>query len=154
MRRSLAFGVALVLVAGCGGDDDDKPTKEEFARSADAICVDLDKQSDELGNTEPDTPQDFVAFARKARDTARDAVRRVRELEVPEGADGEVAQAWQDAVEQQANEQLIPALDRLEKAAQDEDNQALLAAAQELQDVDSSRAERLAGDLGATKCAD
>ena len=154
MRRSLACVVAVLAVAGCGGDDEEKPTKEEFARSADAICVDLDKQSDELGQTEARKPEDFVAFARKARDAARDAVRRVRELEVPEGADGEVAKAWQDEVARQADEQLIPALDRLEKAAQDEDEQALLAAAQELQDVDSSRAERLAGDLGATKCAD
>ena len=151
MRR-LALLVAVVAVAGCGGED--KPTKEEFARSANAICVDLDRQSDELAETEADTPQDFVAFARRARDTAREVVRRVRELEVPDGADGEVAEAWQDAVQQQAEEQLIPALDRLEKAAQDEDREALLAAAQELQDVDSRRAERLAGDLGATRCAD
>ncbi len=151
MRRLAACGALLVL-AGCGGDD--KPTKEEFARSADAICADLDKKSDELGATDADSPDDFVGFARTARDSAREAVRRVRELEVPEGADGEVAEAWKEAVRVQAEDELIPALDKLEKAARDEDQQALLAAAQELQDVDSSRAERLAGDLGATKCAD
>ena len=151
MRRRLALA-ALLALAGCGGED--RPTKEEFARSADAICVDLNKQSDELGGTDANSPADFVEFARRARETAREAVRRVRGLEVPGGADGEVAKAWQDAVARQADEELIPALDRLEAAAREEDEQALLAAAQELQDVDSSRAERLAADLGATRCAD
>jgi hypothetical protein len=147
-----ALIASLALLSGCGGED--KPTKEEFARSADAICVDLEKQSDELGNSEATQPEDFVEFARQARETTRDAVARVRELEVPEGADGEVAEAWQDAVATQAEDELLPALDRLEDAARDGDEQALLAAAQELQNLDSSRAERLAGDLGANRCAD
>ena len=152
MRRLALLG-AVVALAGCG-EDDEKPTKEEFARSADAICADLDQQSEELAATDANSPQEFVEFARTARDTARDAVRRVRALDVPEGADGEVARAWQDAVRAQAEEELIPALDRLEQAAEAKDEQALLSAAQQLQDVDSSRAERLAADLGAKGCAD
>ena len=150
MRRLALLGAAAAL-AGCGGDE--KPTKEEFARSADAICADLDKKSDELAATDADSTEEFVSFAQQARSAAREAVKRVDELELPEGADGEVAQAWQEAVRTQAEDELIPALDKLEKAAQDSDEQALLAAAQELQDVDSSRAERLAGDLGAKRCA-
>ncbi|HEX8205478.1 MAG TPA: hypothetical protein VF587_05410 [Solirubrobacteraceae bacterium] len=151
MRRALLLA-ALFALAGCGGED--KPSKEEFARSADAICVDLEKQSQELAETQATSTQDIVDFAGRARETARSAVSRVRDLEVPEGADGDVAEAWQDAVVTQAEDELIPALDRLEKAAKENDEQALLAAAQELEALESSRAERLAGDLGARRCAD
>ena len=151
MRRLLVV-CTFALLAGCGGDD--RPSKEEFARSADAICADLERQSDQLSETEATDTQDIVEFAERARTTARDAIERVGELEVPDGADGEVAQAWKDAVTSQAEDELLPALDRLRKAARDEDEQALLAAAQELQALDSSRAERLAGDLGARRCAD
>jgi hypothetical protein len=150
MRRVVVLA-AVVAFAGCGGED--KPSKEEFARSADAICADLEKQSEQLGQTRADSVDDVVKFTESARKTARDAVARVDELEVPEGSDGEVAQAWKDAVTSQAEEELIPALDRLEKAAKDGDEQALLAAAQELQALESSRAERLAADLGAKRCA-
>ena len=152
MRRLALLG-AVATLAGCGGGEE-KPTKEEFARSADAICAELDRQSEELAGADADSPEEFVSFARRARDAAREAVRRVGELEVPEGADGEVAQAWQDAVRTQAEEEVIPAFDKLEKAAQANDEQALVAAAQELQDVDSSRADRLATDLGARRCAE
>jgi hypothetical protein len=152
--RRLALLVAAAALAGCGGGDgDDRPTKEQFARSADAVCVDLKRQTAELGAAGAREIGDFVDFARRARETTREAVRRVRTLEVPAGADGEVAKAWQDAVTAQAEDQLLPALDRLEQAAREEDEQALLAAAQELEDVDSRRAERLARDLGATRCA-
>jgi hypothetical protein len=143
---------AVGALAGCGGDD--RPSKEEFARSADAICVDLEKQSEALSDTEATNTQDIVDFAESARATARDAVERVGELEVPDGADGDVAQAWKDAVTSQAEDELIPALDRLEQAAKDNNKQGLLAAAQELQALESSRAERLATDLGARRCAD
>ncbi len=151
MRRFVVLG-ALVVLAGCGGED--KPTKQEFARSADAICVDLEKQSDQLSQEKPESIDDVVEFAQQARETARDAVKRVRGLELPEGADGDVAKAWQDAVAGQAEQELIPALDRLEKAAEDGDQQGLRAAAQELESLESTRAERLAADLGAKRCAD
>ena len=150
MRRGALVLAALAVFAGCG---DDAPTKEEFARSADQICADLERQSDELAETEATSADDVAQFADRARSTAREAVSRVRELEVPEGADGEVAMAWQDAVANQAEDELIPALDRLEQAAKEGDEQALLSAAQELEGLDSGRAERLAADLGADRCA-
>ena len=153
-RRATTRGgcILLVTVAGCGGGED-RPTKEEFARDANAICADLQKQAGDLSDTKADSVEEVVAFTEKARATAREVVRRVRELEVPEGADGEVATAWQDAVAAQAEDRLIPTLDRFERAAKAGDEQELLAAAQELQALESSRAERLARDLGATRCA-
>ncbi|HEV2061477.1 MAG TPA: hypothetical protein VGR12_01385 [Solirubrobacteraceae bacterium] len=140
------------MVVGCGGED--APTREEFARSANAICADLERQGEALGETKVTSPDEVTAFTERARQTTREAVERIRELEVPEGADGEVARAWQDEIASQAEDELIPALDRVERAAKEGDKQELLAAAQELEAVESARAERLAADLGADRCAE
>ena len=147
---ALAAAAAL-LVAGCG---EDKPSREEFAASAEKVCADLEKQSERLSNSEPDNVQEIAQFARDARKTAEDAVRRVRALEVPDGDAGEKAQQWQDAVEREAQDQLIPALDQLEKAANDNDQQALIAAAQKIQGLEADQSDKLAREIGAEGCAD
>ena len=151
MRRAALAVVGVLAVAGCGGDD--KPSRDEFAAEAEKVCADLEKQSDRLSQSEPENVQDIVKFAQDARGTAEDAVQRIGDLEVPDGEDGEKAQAWKDAVEREANDQLIPALEDLEKAAQDEDDQALAAAAQRLQGIETAESDRLARELGAEGCA-
>ncbi len=147
---ALAAAAALAI-AGCG---EDKPTREEFAASAEKVCADLEKQSERLSNSEPDNVEEIAQFARDARKTAEDAVKRVQALEVPDGDDGEKAKQWQDAVEREAQDELIPALDQLEKAANDNDQQALLAAAQKIQGLESEESDKLARDIGAEGCAD
>ena len=151
MRKSVLAVVGALALAGCGGDD--KPSKDEFAADAEKVCADLEKQSDRLSQSEPENAQEIVKFAQDARKTAEDAVERIGELEVPEGEAGEKAQAWKDAVETEANDQLIPALEDLEKAAQDDDDQALVAAAQKLQGRETNESDKLARDIGADGCA-
>jgi cytochrome c556 len=148
---ALAALAALALGA-CGGSD--KPSREEFAKSAEKVCADLKKQSERLSTSEPDNVGEIAQFARDARKTAEDAVKKVRALELPEGEAGEKAGQWQDAVESEAEEKLIPALQKLEKAADANDEQALVAAAQELQGLESTESDRLAREIGAEGCAD
>ena len=153
MTRALVVGASLIALTGCGGDDEDAPSRDEFAASAEKVCADLDRQSRELSRSRPESNTEIVAFARDARRAAQDAVRRVAALEVPEGEDGEKARRWQDAVEQEAEEQLIPALDRLETAAEEGDEQEILSAALEIQGLEAQRSDQLAREIGAEGCA-
>ena len=143
--------LAALAVAGCG---DDKPSRDEFAAAAERVCADLEKQSDELSRDEPDTVREIVAFTQRARRTAEDAVKRIRDLEAPDGEDGEKARQWQDAVEAEADEQLLPALDDLRKAAEANDEQAILEAAQRIEGIEATESDRLAREIGAEGCAD
>ena len=153
MRRATLMVLGALAVAGCGGDDDGGISRDEFAQNAEQVCADLEQQSEELSRNEPESVEQIVGFTQEARRTAEDAVKRVRELEVPEGEDGETAREWQDAVEKEAEEQLIPALDELEKAAEENDEQAILAAAQKIQGIEAKESDRLARELGAEGCA-
>jgi cytochrome c556 len=153
MRRATIGAVAAVLaLAGCGGSD--KPSKDEFAKSAEKVCADLEKQSQELSQSEPDNAQEIVDFTKKARSTAQDAVKKIRALETPEGSDGDKAKEWQAAVTAEAENQLIPALDKLEQAAQSGDEQAIVKAAQDIQGIEATRSDKLAREIGAEGCAD
>ena len=143
---------ATVALAGCGGSD--KPSKDEFAADAEKICADLEKQSAALSKNDPDSVGEIIAFTKKARTTAQDAVKRIQALETPEGSDGEKAEKWKDAVETEANDKLIPALDRLEKAAQANDEQAIVTAAQQIQGIEATESDNLAREIGAEGCAD
>ena len=150
LRHAAIVPLAALLIAGCGGDD--APSKDEFVKAADEVCKDLDRQSQELQRSEPDNVQEIVEFARKARETTQEAVRRIRELEVPEGADGDKAQAWQEAVTAEAENQLLPALDDLEKAAEANNERALVAAAQRIDQLEATRSDKLANELGMKEC--
>jgi hypothetical protein len=153
-KRAFAAVLAagMLALAGCG-DDDDAPTREEFAKQADAICADLEKQSDALGESNPESVSAIADFAAKARTTAEDGVERIKALTPPDGADGEKARAWQDAITNDAETKLIPALEELEQAAKANDSKGVVAAAGKLQKLDSSKTDQLARDIGAQSCA-
>ena len=152
LRLLFAIPLAALAFAGCGGDD--APSKEDFAADAEKICADLEKQGDELSKAEPDSVEEVSKFATDAKKTAEDAVKRIQDLEVPDGADGDKAKEWQDAVASEAEEQLIPALDELKKAADENDEQALVAAAQKIEGLESGKSDALAKEIGAEGCAD
>ena len=152
LRPLFAIPLAALAVAGCGGDD--KPSKEDFAQNAEKVCADLEKQSNELSTAEPDSVEEVATFATKAKSTAEKAVERIRGLEVPDGEDGEKAKQWQDAVTEEAEGQLIPALDELKAAADANDEQKLVAAAQRIEGLESTKSDALAKEIGAEGCAD
>jgi hypothetical protein len=150
LRNAVVIPVAALAFAGCGGED--KPTKAEFIKSADKVCKDLDKKTDGLTQSEPDNAQEIAQLARDLKKTAQGAVKDVRALEVPEGADGDKAKEWQAAVTAEAENQLIPAVDELEKAAEANDAKAIVAAAQKMQELEATRSDKLAKEIGLKEC--
>lgn len=144
---------AAIAVAGCGGGNG-APSKAEFAKRANAICVDLEKQSNALGAANPQSVNAIADFAAKAKKTAADGVKRINDLEVPSGSDGEKAKQWQKAVTDDAEQKLIPALEELEAAARKSDTKGVVAAAGKLRKLDSSKTDQLAREIGAGRCAE
>ena len=152
LRSAAAVPLALLVLAGCGGDD--APSKAEFIAAADKVCQDLDAQTDKLGQSEPDNLEEIAQLARDLKKTAQDAVKRVSALEVPEGADGDKAQEWKDAVKAEAEEKLIPAVEDLERAAEAKDQKGIVEAAQKFQQLEANRSDQLAKEIGLKECGD
>jgi hypothetical protein len=146
----MAVPLAALAFAGCGGDDG--PTKAEFIKNADKVCQDLDKKTDSFQQTEPDNAKEIADLARDLKSTAQDAVKRIRAIETPEGADGDKAKEWQSAVTAEAENQLIPAVEDLEKAAEANDPKAIVEAAQKMQQIEATRSDKLAKELGLKEC--
>ena len=91
-RSSIAvlITIAVVSVAGCGGDDDDEgPSTQEFIAQADAICREAEKEQAavEGGGARPGIyGPNFsdVAFLSRYNAVTRDALKRLRALDTPE----------------------------------------------------------------------
>ena len=105
MRRATALiPLLLVLVAGCGDDDDtatgataEPLTKAEYIAQADAICEDfrsktlpLDKESDRAANN-----LNFARAARAQRETMEilaEGYQRIDALQAPPGDDNAISE--------------------------------------------------------------
>ena len=145
----LGFGIAA-----CGGDDDDDgsaPTKAEFAKDADKICQDTEKEIEKIGQSasSPDALADAID---KVIAASKNAASKLTDLERPDGAAGDTATKFAEGFESELNDQLIPALEKLKKAIQDKDAQAAQAAAADLQKLESTQSDKYARELGATAC--
>ena len=155
MRRTIA-GLALaaasaLAAAGCG---DDAPSKQEFAQQANEVCRDIERQGGRLGDAQPRSLDDLVAFSERAERNVADGVKRLRALERPSGEDGELAKRFVDALGAELDAEFVPALRRLRTAARQRDPRGLRVAAERLQQVDTTRSAGLARELGAIACAD
>jgi hypothetical protein len=97
--RHPVIGTMLVVAAGfagCGGDDDDsgsRLSKEAYIAKADAICEQANQRETKsgvpAGGREIDDPRVQRIVVAGLRETLAD----LRELEVPEGDEAEVAKA-------------------------------------------------------------
>ncbi len=153
MRRGFALApLVALLVAGCGGDDG--PTRQEFAADANKVCTDIERQSEQLGEAQPDSVAEIGRFADRAEKTVQDGVSRLEKIERPSGDDGKKAKEFVDALKSDVERELVPALRDLKTAANEKDAKGLRSAAAELQKIDTSRSDKLAKDLGATACAE
>jgi len=87
--------VAVLSVAGCGGDDDDEgpskqgskqASKQEFIAQTDAICQEADKKQAAVAKGEGIYGENFsdAAFLSRYNAVTRDALERLRALEAPE----------------------------------------------------------------------
>jgi hypothetical protein len=149
----LAILVVSLGIAACGGDDDSSsaPSKAEFASKADQICKDTEKQLENLGE-DADSPEEVAKAIDKAIDEAQKAADDLVALERPEGANGETAEQFTEGFRSELNDQIVPALEELKEALKKKDAEGVQAAAKKLQDLETSKSDTAARDLGATAC--
>lgn len=154
MPRLLRLILVLLSlgVAACGGGDDGSaPSKEEFAKDADKICQDTEKEIEKIGQGASSSDELGDAID-KVIAAAQDAANKLTDLERPDGDAGDTATQFAEGFEQELNDELIPALEKLKKAIQDKDAQAAQEAATELQKLESTESDKFARELGATAC--
>ena len=155
------LGLALVLLSlglvACGDDDDgggggDAPTKQEFAKQADKICNETEKEFESIGEG-AESPEEVANAIDQVIDESRSAADDLVALERPEGADGETATQFVETFEQELNDKLIPALEDVKKALEAKDAQAVQEAVGKLQDIEGTESDKYARELGATACS-
>ena len=90
-RSSVAIliTIAILSVAGCGGDDDDDgPSQQEYIAQADAICQEADKEQAAVGakGAKGIYGPNFsdAAFLSRYNAVTRDALEKLRALDAPE----------------------------------------------------------------------
>jgi hypothetical protein len=159
MTRLLVLALALVsfgLVA-CGGDDDgggggDAPTKQEFAKQADKICNETEKEFESIGKG-AESPEEVANAIDKVIDESRNAADDLVALDRPEGADGETATKFVETFKKELNEKLVPALEDVKKALEAKDAEAVQQAVSKLQGLEAVESDKYARELGATACS-
>jgi hypothetical protein len=151
MPRVLPLGVLLIALSplACGGGD--APSKQEFANDAERICRETEKEIEAIGQSAK-SPEELADVIDKVVDRSRKAADDLAGLERPEGADGDTAQKFAEGFESELDDQVVPALEDLQRAIEKKDPQAVQEAAQRLQQLEGSESDRYARELGATAC--
>jgi hypothetical protein len=160
LRPTLAAIATTALVAiGCGGDSGQ--SKEDFIAEADEVCAELDVRSKALTESQPETPEDIVAFGDEAAAFVRDGIEQLDAIELPaDEEDREGAAAYVDALREAE-----PVVGQLRTAAQEtadaveaEDQEAAQAAVAQLQAASAQlaqsgeRAKQAAQGYGFEQC--
>jgi hypothetical protein len=149
----LVVWLPLTLAIGLTGCDGDAPSPSEYAKEAEEICRDAAQRLE--GASRGASNADEVADAVDAViEETRSSMDELRDLEVPDGEAGERARRFVDALESEVEEKGIPALEDLRDALQAGDRRAAQQAAQRLQQIQRSDADRLAREVGAESCVD
>jgi len=144
--------VSLGLVA-CGGDDDSSsaPSKGEFARNADQICRNTEKELENIGEN-AGNPEEVANAIDKVIEESNKAADDLVALERPEGDVGQTADEFTEGFRSELNSQIIPALEDLRDALKKKDVQGVQKAAKKLQELETSKSDKAARELGATAC--
>lgn len=155
MRRAFAaLGLVLVVgVGGCGDEpkrtatttaDDQRLTREEYVRRADAICADYDRRLDDL--PDPEDVGEVAELAEEAFPIVQEGIRKLRELRPPQEL-GPQVEAWL-----RLNDANARSIHSLEEAAGDGDVRRVQEIASEAAE-NERRADELAKELGLEECA-
>ena len=139
MRRA-AVGIVLV-VSACGGDE--RLTKAEYVRQADAICAKYERRLEAL--REPRTLRDVPAFIERGVPLAKRELAEFEELRPPEGDQAEVERLLTQV------EETIAELERLGEAAAARDRAAAQTAAARVEEA-GAEAAKLARSYGLDEC--
>jgi len=152
MARLSALLLALALaLAACGGDS---VSKDDYADDLDEVCADIEAKTEEIGQADVSGPGELSAQLDEIRTAIRDGIERMKDIERPDGEDGELAQQYVTELEKALETQVLPALDDLEQAVKAKDQAGIRAAAKRLQAIDEKQTDQIAEQLGADGCAD
>jgi molecular chaperone GrpE (heat shock protein) len=144
--------LSLGLVA-CGDDDGGSaPSRAEFAKGAEKICNETEKQLENFGQ-DVGSPEEAADAIDKVIEQARKAADDLADLDRPEGETGETAQKFTEGFKQELEDKLIPALEELKRALKAKDQQALQEAVTKLQGLEATESDRYARQLGIRACA-
>jgi hypothetical protein len=137
---------------GKGGSSGEAPTLQQFADDANQACADAGTAAKKLG--EPKGLEETEKYATDLEDVLDENVAELKELELPEGADGDKAKRFVDAYEKDIEQIYLPALRKVGEAAQSGDRKGTVAAAKEFVAVKTEESDRLAQDIGAPACSE
>ena len=94
--------VVMTLGIGACGDDDDAPSRQNFANDADRICRDTEKELEKIFES-ADTPEEAADTIDEVIDKCREAADELADLERPEGDAGDTAERFAKGFEQELN---------------------------------------------------
>ena len=146
----LVVAALAAIASGCGGSG--APTRATYGKKVDKLCTTLDDRVSAIQKKAPQTTEDLVAFADQLQKVLDDGVRRLSEVQRPDGADGQKADAWIKELTREKDQAIKPALNDLKKAAQTKDTAAIQRAVKRIQQVDEKKVDQLARDAGARSC--
>jgi hypothetical protein len=157
VRLKAGVLVALLsagLLAGCGGEEPKKQTKQQFIAEADAVCAGVADNLRRKGATDPKTPADIAQANNVLAGAYGELSEGLSKIRLPAGADRTGAKAYVDSVTR-----TDPVLARLTSSAQAlvvavdaSDVRALTAAGNDVRAaLDGFRKARADSDLLAVK---
>jgi hypothetical protein len=159
MTRLAPILVVLLAfaAASCNGDDapsqeDEAPSRAEYADRANEICREAEQSLEDVAEG-ADEPADIVRAIDDLIEESRDTVAELADLERPEGEGGDRAERFVDATRAEIHDEGIPALEDLRRAVESEDREEIQEAAVRLQGIDTSVSARAARAIGARDCA-
>jgi hypothetical protein len=165
---------ALVLLAGCEGEDDSSkrapapapkqgPSKREFIARADRLCAEVSRRGRDITTPEPKTPEELVRAAREMTALYRSSVRRLERIGLPRNADARAgAERFLDSVRRLADPvgRLEQSAERLQRAVATRSRDRLETAVLELQEAlidlrqEDRRSTKVAKRYGMEDCAE
>ena len=144
VRRLVPLALAALAAAACNGGGDDRLSKEEYVRRADAICARYDARLAKL--PQPTNLAGLERTAGQALPIAREGVERLRALRPPEELDPKVRD-WLAR-----NDENVAKIGELQAAAQAGDTRRVQELAAEAAD-NEARADAIAKEIGLRDCA-
>lgn len=153
MRHAVAAVALCVVVAGCGGDDG--PSKQDYAKRADAICADLNRALAPLnqeaanvqrGSNEAQVFNDLARVTQRSVDVSEPFLAKLDALETP-GDDRDDLKSWIADGRRQ-----LTLLTDLSKALAARDQAKIVRVSEQVDEL-TTRAARFAASYGMSRCA-
>ena len=101
----------------------------------------------------PQSASELNRFIDQLKRAVESGISRLQALDRPEGDAARTAQQFTDTLDHQYEDQVLPALDELQKAVIDRDKKGLEAASKKLDSISDTESNKLASRLGAKRCA-